>query len=310
MWILDKIRSRSSTIRLEELSIEWLELKKTTIKQSTYYKYAYCIEKYLKDRLGRLRKKDLEKYDFNQMTNDLTKELSPKSVKEILNVLKSILKYANQKYDMNIHLDLIISPKVRAKDISVLSKKEINRLEKYCLKENSLKSLGILICLNTGLRIGEICALRWENIDFEKKLIYIKKTLQRVYTVEKKTEIIIDSSKTESSIRSIPMSDKIYHILKDVYKKQSEKAFFLTGSRDQYIEPRSYQNMFKRILKASKVKEYNFHVLRHTFATNCIKVGMDIKSLSEILGHASVDVTLNRYVHSSYDMKKKFLEKL
>ncbi len=310
MWILDKIRSRSNTIRFEELSIEWLELKKTTIKQSTYYKYAYCIEKYLKDRLGRLRKKDLEKYDFNQMTNDLTKELSPKSVKEILNVLKSILKYANQKYDMNIHLDLIISPKVRAKDISVLSKKEINRLEKYCLKENSLKSLGILICLNTGLRIGEICALRWENIDFEKKLIYIKKTLQRVYTVEKKTEIIIDSSKTESSIRSIPMSDKIYHILKDVYKKQSEKAFFLTGSRDQYIEPRSYQNMFKRILKASKVKEYNFHVLRHTFATNCIKVGMDIKSLSEILGHASVDVTLNRYVHSSYDMKKKFLEKL
>lgn len=310
MWILDKIRSRSNTIRFEELSVEWLELKKTTIKQSTYYKYAYCIEKYLKDRLGRLRKKDLVKYDFNQMTNDLTKELSPKSVKEILNVLKSILKYANQKYDMNIHLDLIISPKVRAKDISVLSKKEINRLEKYCLKENSLKSLGILICLNTGLRIGEICALRWENIDFEKKLIYIKKTLQRVYTVEKKTEIIIDSSKTESSIRSIPMSDKIYHILKDVYKKQSEKAFFLTGSRDQYIEPRSYQNMFKRILKASKVKEYNFHILRHTFATNCIKVGMDIKSLSEILGHASVDVTLNRYVHSSYDMKKKFLEKL
>ena len=310
MWILDKLRSRSNTIRFEELSVEWLALKKTTIKQSTYYKYAYCIDKYLKDRIGRLRKKDLEKYDFNQMTNDLTKELSPKSVKEILNVLKSILKYANQKYDMNIHLDLIISPKVRAKDISVLSKKEINRLEKYCLKENSLKSLGILICLNTGLRIGEICALRWENIDFEKKLIYIKKTLQRVYTVEKKTEIIIDSSKTESSIRSIPMSDKIYHILKDVHNKQSEKAFFLTGTRDQYIEPRSYQNMFKRILKASKVKEYNFHVLRHTFATNCIKVGMDIKSLSEILGHASVDVTLNRYVHSSYDMKKKFLEKL
>ena len=133
--------------------------------------------------------------------------------------------------------------------------------------------------------------------------------MQRVYTVEKKTEIIIDSSKTESSIRSIPMSDKIYHILKDVYKKQSEKAFFLTWSIDQYIETRSYQNMFKRILKASKVKEYNFHILRHTFATNCIKVGMDIKSLSEILGHASVDVTLNRYVHSSYDMKKKFLEK-
>lgn len=132
-----------------------------------------------------------------------------------------------------------------------------------------------------------------------------------MYTVEKKTEIIIDSSKTESSIRAIPMSDKIYHILKELRKKyETESFFFLTGSKVQYIEPRSYQNMFKRILKASKVKEYKFHVLRHTFATNCIKVGMDIKSLSEILGHASVDVTLNRYVHSSYEMKKKFLEKL
>ena len=84
----------------------------------------------------------------------------------------------------------------------------------------------------------------------------------------------------------------------------------MTGSKVQYIEPRNYQNIFKRILKDSKIKEYQFHVLRHTFATNCIKVGMDIKSLSEILGHASVDVTLNRYVHSSYEMKKKFLEKL
>lgn len=229
MWILDKIISRNYTIKFEEISEEWLELKRNTIKQSTYYKYAYCIDKYLKDRLGKLKKKDLEKYDYNQMTNELTKELSPKSVKEILNVLKSILKYANQKYSMNIHLDLIISPKVRVKEINVLSKKEVNKLEKYCLKENSLKSLGVLICLNTGLRIGEICALRWEDIDLDKKLINIKKTLQRVYTVEKKTEIIIDSSKTDSSIRAIPMSDKIYHILKELSKKQDKESFFFNG---------------------------------------------------------------------------------
>lgn len=229
MWILDKIISRNHTIKFEEISMEWLELKRNTIKQSTYYKYAYCIEKYLKERLGKLRKKDLETYDYNQMTNELTKELSPKSVKEILNVLKSILKYANQRYEMNIHLDLIISPKVRVKEISVLSKKEVNKLEKYCLAENSLKSLGVWICLNTGLRIGEICALKWEDIDFEKKLIHIKKTLQRVYTVEKKTEIIIDSSKTESSIRSIPMSDKIYHTLKELRKKQDVESFFFDG---------------------------------------------------------------------------------
>ena len=309
MWILDKILNVRNIIRFEEISAEWLEVKKTTIKQSTYYKYAYCIDKYLKKKLGKLRKRDLEKYDYNKMTNNLTKELSPKTVKEILNVLKSILKYANRRYGMKIDTELIVSPKVRMKEINVLSKKEVIKLEKYCLNENSLKSLGIVICLNTGLRIGEICALQWQDIDFEKKMIHIKKTLQRVYTIEKKTKIIIDSSKTDSSIRDIPMSDKIYHILKEIHRKQDQNAFFLTGSL-QYIEPRCYQNTFKRILQESNIKEYNFHALRHTFATNCVKVGMDIKSLSEVLGHASVDVTLNRYVHSSYEMKKKYLQKL
>lgn len=226
MNVLDKIKNRGKSIKFEQIAVEWLETKRMTIKQSTYYKYAYCIDKYLKNELGKLKRRKLEKYNYNELTNKLTKELSSKTVKEILNVLKSILKYANQRYNMNINLDLIISPKVRSKEIKVLSNKEVNKLEKYCLEENSLKSLGILICLNTGLRIGEICALKWADIDFEKKLISIKKTLQRVYTTEKKTRIILDSSKTDSSIRAIPMSDKIYHVLKGVSKKQEPEFFF------------------------------------------------------------------------------------
>lgn len=229
MWILNRIKTIKQTITFEKISKEWLEIKKNTIKQSTYYKYTYCIEKYLKNRIGNLRKKELEKYDYNQMTSELTKELSPKTVKEILNILKAILKYANQKYNMNVNLDLIVSPKVRNKEIKVLSKKEVNRLEKYCLKENTLKSLGIIVCLNTGLRIGEICALKWGDIDLDKKIINIRKTLQRVYTMGKKTEIILDSSKTESSIRTIPMSDKIYHLFKEIYIKQDQEAFFFDG---------------------------------------------------------------------------------
>ena len=227
MWILDKIRSsRRNNKRFEDIATEWLELKKNTIKQSTYYKYAYCIDKYLKEELAKLKKKELERYDYNNMTNNLTKELSPKSVKEILNVLKSILKYANQRYEMNIKIDLIISPKVYNKEISVLSKREVNKLEKYCVNENDFKSLGIFICLNTGMRIGEICALKWEDIDFDKRLINVRKTLQRIYTVNRKTEVIIDRTKTESSIREIPMSDKVYHVLKEVSKKQDKESFF------------------------------------------------------------------------------------
>ena len=147
--------------------------------------------------------------------------------------------------------------------------------------------------------------------DLKEKNIYVKKTLQRVYDTEnKKTKIIIDKPKTENSIRCIPLNSKIYGELNKIRKGFSEKDFFLTGADGIYIEPRVYQNYYKNMLKSSKVKEYNFHVLRHTFATNCIEVGMDIKSLSEILGHATVDITLNRYVHSSRKMKEKYLEKL
>ena len=226
MNVLDKIKNRGKSIKFEQIAVEWLETKRMTIKQSTYYKYAYCIDKYLKNELGKLKRRKLEKYNYNELTNKLTKELSSKTVKEILNVLKSILKYANQRYEMNIKIDLIISPKVYNKEISVLSKREVNKLEKYCVNENDFKSLGIFICLNTGMRIGEICALKWEDIDFDKRLINVRKTLQRIYTVNRKTEVIIDRTKTESSIREIPMSDKVYHVLKEVSKKQDKESFF------------------------------------------------------------------------------------
>lgn len=203
-------------------------------------------------------------------------------------------------------------PKLVKRKIQILSKKEKDKLEKYCLEENNLKTLGILICLNTGIRIGELCALKWENINLEERKIYIKKTIERVYIKkEKKTKIIIDTPKSNSSIREIPINNKLYEILKKMKGKSKKNEYVLTGSDTHYIEPRNYQYYFKVILKKSKIKaSYKFHALRHTFATICIEIGMDIKSLSEILGHADVSVTLNVYVHSSDKLKRKFLEKL
>ena len=178
---------------------------------------------------------------------------------------------------------------------------------------NSLdyKEIGIAICLLTGMRIGEICALKWKNIDLDSKLIYIKQNLQRVYIGKSKTKIIIDTPKTKNSIRAIPISDKLLNILQQIYENNnfSEDEFFLTGNK-KYIEPRYYQKFFKECLKECKIKNYNFHVLRHSFATNCVKIGMDVKSISEILGHSDVKVTLNRYIHSSIDTQKEYLNKL
>ncbi len=307
---LEEVKTRL-TIKFEEIAKEWLQYKGMTIKESTYYNYLFIINKYLVPRLHKTTLKKLAKFNYNEMFREMTKNLSSKTIRDIANVLKAILKYANQNYKSEIDLERILSPKIENKNLRILNKKEKRRLEKRCLKENSLKSLGIIVSLNTGMRIGELCALKWEDIDLEGRLIYIKKTLQRIYLGEKGlSKIIIDKPKTRSSIRSIPISSKLYDILEPLKKSYNSGDFFLTGSSEKYIEPRNYQYVYKTFLKQSRVREYNFHILRHTFASDCIEVGMDAKSLSEILGHANVNITLNRYVHSSVRIKKKFLEKL
>ena len=295
----------------EEIAKKWLEMKRNSIKESTYYNYMFIIDKYLMPTLKKITLKKLVDYNYNNFIQELKTNLSVKTVRDITNVLKAILKYSQDEYKCSINLKTINMPKLNVSKIKVLNKKEKGKLERYCLKENSLKSLGIVVCLYTGLRIGELCALKWEDIDLEEKVVYVRKTLQRVYMEkENNSKIIINSPKTISSIRKVPMNNKLYEIFKSLRKEYKNEDFFLTGSSEKYVEPRNYQYLFKFILSECKVRPYKFHILRHTFATHCIEVGMDAKSLSEILGHANVNITLSRYVHSSDKIKKKFLEKL
>ena len=279
------------------------------VKESTYCNYVFIIQKYIYPKFKKIWIKRIKNY--NDFIQDLSKTLSPKTVKDIVAVLKSILRYYEDEYDKNLKIKRISVPKSQKSKLKILTSREKKKLEQYCIEENSLKSLGIIICLNTGLRIGEICALKWQNICFEEKCIYIRNTLQRVYVKdEKKSKIVIDKPKTQSSIRAVPMNKRVFEILKKLQKKYKNNDFLLSGSSDDFIEPRNYQYYFKNILKKNKIKEYKFHILRHTFATKCIEVGMDIKSLSEVLGHSDIKVTLSVYVHSSDKIKKKYLEKL
>ena len=161
------------------------------------------------------------------------------------------------------------------------------------------------------MKILEICALKWKNIDLDKRIIYVKSTLERIYNKDlKKTKIIIDKPKTRTSIREIPISNKLYELLKPLRRVYNDEDFFITGKSNKFLEPRNYQYTYKQVLKKSKVKEHKFHCLRHSFASECVEVGMDIKALSEILGHSNVGITLNRYVHPSYKEKRKYLEKI
>jgi integrase len=307
-----KVINIQKKITFKRITEEYLLFKKQQVKESTYFNYAYKIHKYLLPTFRNLSLEEISTYDFNKFSEFLLdeKNLSNKFSKDILSVLKSILKFADRKYDIKMKTDLINLPKVKNNNFKVFSESDKRKLKKHCFNSNDTREIGIIVCLYTGLRIGEICALKWEDIDFSKKVIYVRHTLQRVYVAKSNTKIVIDVPKSEKSVRSIPMSKIIYEKLKELKENCNKDDFFLTGDNSIFIEPRGYQYTFKKILKECKVQQRNFHMLRHTFATDCISVGMDVKSLSEILGHSDVGITLNRYVHSSYKMKKKFLEKL
>jgi site-specific recombinase xerD len=303
------IVSRRKRKDFEVVTEEWLKYKKNTVKKSTYYNYSYSVAKYLYPSFAG---KNITKIkNYNNFIEELSDTLSPKTVRDIVTKLKEIINFYEEEHNTKLNIKKMSLPKMNKKEIQILSNKEKQKLEKYCIEQNSLKSLGILICLNTGLRVGEVCALRWENVDFETRRIHVEKTIERIYSKEEnKTIVIIDTPKSITSVRTIPINSKLYNILKQIRGKSKKTDFVLTGSSEHYVEPRNYQYHFKEILKRNKVKKYKFHTLRHTFATNCIEAGMDIKSLSEILGHADVSITLNIYVHSSDKAKRKYLEKI
>ncbi len=214
-------------LTFEELSYKWLDKKKNYIKKSTYSNYLYNIKRYLLPKLGYIKLKNLEYYDFNYFVEELNRGLAPKTIRDILCNLKSILYFGEQEYNYKINIKEIKNPKMNINPLIILNDKEIKKLENYCLKLNTLKSIGIIICLNTGLRIGEICALKWENIDLDKRELYIKETLQRIYDNEQdRTKIIIDTAKTKTSVRTIPISNKLYKILINFKNKYKKDEFF------------------------------------------------------------------------------------
>lgn len=237
--------------------------------------------------------------------------LSAKTVTDVLSLIRNILRFAIRKGKKVPCDGTAVQIKNSPSQMRIFSKTEQEQLCKYLYDNLTPCNIGILTCLFTGLRIGEICALRWEDFSVKDQTIHVHQTLQRLQskdTPEHKTKVVITSPKSMCSLRTIPIPDALLEIL--IRYKSVDKGFVLTNSDSIFIEPRTMQNHFKKVLKASGIEKANFHTTRHTFATRCIELGFDVKTLSEILGHATVNITMNRYVHPTLELKRENMEKL
>lgn len=301
----------------DAIALEWLAVCRNQLKESSYVKYHNIVNNHLLPVFGVCSIPDITRDDVSQFCNLLLSEendtpaLSTRTVSTIICVLKNIFDYAAQVKQYTT-VDLRgISIRQSQYQLRVLSVSEQQKLSEYLCANLNLYNLGILICLYTGLRVGEICALRWGDVNFEEKTICVRQTMQRLQCTdsgESKTQILITNPKSDSSVRRIPIPDELFNLVAQY--RFPENAFFLTGTSKKYVEPRTMQNKFKKAMTECGIENVNFHALRHTFATRCVELGFDIKSLSEILGHSSVNITLNRYVHPSMELKQQNMNKL
>lgn len=310
-------QEETETMDFQSLAEEWFCHMKPLVKESTYRKYSNLWQSYIRPQLGHMQIPDisqsiLEEYCTALLTSGGSKGegLSAKTVSDTMSLIRCVLQFCISKKIVVSCDTRMITVKQCTKKMRVLTVKEQQILCNHIYSDLSPQNVGVLFCLFTGIRVGEICALKWEDISFSENTVHIHQTMQRIQIdeTENKTKIIITTPKSTCSIRTIPLPDELISVLKTV--RGSASGYFLTGSDKRWIEPRTMQYHFKSLLKRCKIEDANYHALRHTFATRCVELGFDVKSLSEILGHASVNITMNRYVHPSMNLKRKNMERL
>lgn len=304
-----------STLSIPTMTVwlrEWLLGRKEELKPSTYATYQYKLQRYVVPYIG-----DKELTEFTEETvRSLVAawqkeyELSASTIKSVFQVLQKALSAAFKKgYLLEDICENIVLPKQKNKKIRALSPKEQAQLEKTA--DRDIAGLPTLIALHTGLRIGEISALTWDNIDLENRKLYVQNTYQRIPSSDqegKKTSLVLGETKTMSSQRCIPLSRKLVRALKK-WRKNSQSHYLFT-SNGRPAEPRLLSYHFKRIAKKAALVNIHFHQLRHTFATRCMEAQADIVSVSTLLGHASAKTTLDIYVDSMFEQREKVINNM
>ena len=298
-------------ITVLEVYQEWIVAVANRVKESSYANYRTKFEKHIIPEFGALPCSTITSAKVNTyIRKKLAEGLSANYVRDLFAVFKSMLLYGQEEYHFCLSLKNVVLPKPDKNKVKKINFKEQKTLVKYLKGHLNPTTLGILLSLYMGLRIGELCGLTWADIDLNAKVLFIRRTVQRVKSYNngiQKTKIIVSTPKSDTSFREIPIPNFLVRYLQ-MFQKDNH-CYFLSG-KEKLIEPRTYQYRYKKILSQVGIKSHNYHQLRHTFATNCIQNGFDIKTLSVILGHKTVNMTLNRYIHPDYVHEQKLMNQL
>lgn len=293
----------------QDVSKIWCDAKRPIVKHSTMCAYLLTLQTHLLPWFGTME--TIAECDVQQFVIDkCASGLARKTVRDMVAVLKSIVKYGNKHGIFHFEEWEIEYPTdTENKLLPTLSLNHQRILMNHLIEQPTQQNIGVLLALCTGMRIGEVCALQWEDVDFTQRIITVRHTVGRIYNCElKTTERIHTSPKTKNSCREIPISKQLFQSLKTV-RKQSQSPY-VVGTSTQSKEPRSYRDYFSRLLKRLNIPHLVFHGLRHTFATRCIESQCDYKTVSVILGHSNVATTLNLYVHPNLSQKKKCIDRM
>ena len=300
----------NKTIR--EIAEAWKEYKRPYVKQSTMAAYVLILENHVLPEFGdndSLHEHEVQAFVLKK----IERGLSVKSVKDILIVLKMVMKFGVKNEGMNHYeWDIKYPANNMPKELEVLSVANHRKILDYVRHNFTFMSLGIYISLSTGLRIGEICALKWSDINVADGTITVQRTIERIYVVEgekKHTQLVINTPKTVNSCREIPMSKELLAMVKPM-KKVVNGDFYVLTNEDKPTEPRTYRNYYNRLMEKLDIPKLKFHGLRHSFATRCIEAGCDYKTVSVLLGHSNISTTLNLYVHPNMEQKKRCINKM
>ena len=286
---------------------EWLNAVVNRVKESTYANYINKFEKHILPEFGDVPCADLTAGSINAFINQkLADGLSASYVRDIFTVFKTMLKYAQEEYGFKLSMKNVVLPKTERKQVEKISDEQQKKLVSYLKVNMSITALGILLSLFMGLRIGELCGLKWEDVDFTHKFLHIRRTVQRISSAggDRKTKIVISAPKSADSFRKIAIPDMLMKFF-EMFRNESD--YFILSEADKPVEPRTMQYRYKKILQSAEIDNHNYHKLRHTFATNSAEKGFNVKALSLVLGHSSVTLTLNRYIHPDHSYERRLM---